>query len=78
MTSIEILQHFQVCGGKTWALEKMASLLPDGTEPALLLEDFLEEDFLEEVSLREDFLEDDCLEDKALPDGTEPALLPED
>ena len=37
MTSIEMLQHAQVNGSETWALEKRVSLVPERTERVLLL-----------------------------------------
>ena len=50
MTLIEMLQNVQVNGSETWAMEKMVSLLPEGTGRVLFASP----------------LDDDCAEDEAL------------
>ena len=50
MTLIEMLQNLQVNGSETWAMEKMVSLLPEGTGRVLFASP----------------LDDDCAEDEAL------------
>ena len=45
-----MLQNVQVNGSETWAMEKMGSLLPEGTERVLFAS----------------ALDDDCVEDEAL------------